>query len=102
MLLLCFRPQPECQCIVCVPVPAQPQLQRGLQQRDLDQRGPMCPRQVHGAAGRPQERDGRGPQPGPRDGRQVRVQGRVLAEGEQHHAVLLWQLDRDDAMVQRR
>ena len=62
----------------------------------------MCPSQVHGAAGRPQERDGRGPQPGPRDGRQVRVQGRVLAEGEQHHAVLLWKLDRDDALVQRR
>ena len=32
----------------------------------------MHPRQVHRAPGRPQERDGGGPQPGPRDGRQVR------------------------------
>ena len=58
---------------MCVPVPAQPQRQRGLQQRDLDQDRQVYPGQVHGAAGRPQERDGGRPQHGPRDGGQVRV-----------------------------
>ena len=50
----------------------------------------MHPRQVHGAPGRPEERDGGGAQHGPRHGGQVRVPGWLHAEGEQHHPVLLW------------
>ena len=57
---------------------------------------------MHRAAGGASERDGRGPEVGPRHGRQVRVQGRLHAEGTQHDAVLLWKLDWNDAVVQRR
>ena len=32
----------------------------------------------------------------------VSVSGRIYAQGQQHDPVLLWKLDRDDAVVQRR
>lgn len=57
---------------------------------------------MYRTAGSSSERDGGCPEAGPRDGGQVRVQGRLHAEGTQHDAVLLRQLDRNDALVQRR
>ena len=57
---------------------------------------------MHGTAGSAAERDGRRAKVGPRHGRQVRVQGRLPAQGTQHDPVLLRQLDRHDSLVQRR
>ena len=62
----------------------------------------MHPRQVHGAPGRPEERDGGGAQHGPRHGGQVRVSGRLHAKRPQHNTMFLRQLDRHDTLVQRR
>jgi hypothetical protein len=44
---------------------------------------------MYRTAGSSSERDGRCPEVGPRDGGQVRVQGRIHAEGPQHDPVLL-------------
>ena len=66
------RSQPVGDCAVCLTVPAKPQRQRRLQERQLGRPPQLCPRQVHGAPRRPQERDGGGPQPGARHGRKVR------------------------------
>ena len=57
---------------------------------------------MHRAARGPRKRARSRPQVGSRYGGQVRVQGRIHAERPQYHPMFLWQLDRNDSMVQRR
>ena len=45
-----FRPQSVRGDLLCLPVPAQPQRQHGVQQRDVVQSAQVYPGQVHGAA----------------------------------------------------